>query len=44
MKIGEVSISNLREVLQLSVKNQKLGRPTYLSPDEEELTVAPVEI
>ena len=35
MKTGEVSISKLREVLHISAKNNKVGRPTYLSLDEE---------
>ena len=44
MKTGEVSRSNLREVLQISVKMNKVGRPTYLSPDEDSLVVEAIEI
>ena len=44
MKIGKVSRSNLREVLQLSVRNNKVGIPTYLSPDKEVFVIAEVEI
>ena len=40
MKTGDASISKLIEVLQLSVKENKLGRPTYPSPDEEAFVVA----
>ena len=31
-------------MLQLAVKNNKLGIPTYLSPDEEAFVVAAAEI
>ena len=34
-KTGEVSIPNIREVLHMSVKKNKVGRSTYLSPCEE---------
>ena len=44
MKTGEVSISNPREVTQLYVKMNKVGRPTYLIPGEESLVVAEEEI
>ena len=44
MKIVEVSISKLREVIQISVNLNKLVRPTYLIPDEEALVVAAADI
>ena len=37
MKKGELSTLNLREAIQLYVKNHKLGRPTYLVPKKEYL-------
>ena len=40
---GEVSISKLREVLQKFVKRNKVGRPTYLSPNEESFVVEAAE-
>ena len=43
IKTGEVSRSNIREVIQLSGKN-KPGRPTYLSPDKEAFVIAAAEI
>ena len=44
MKKREVSRSKFREVIQISVKTNKVGRPTYLSLDEELLVVAAAEI
>ena len=44
MKKREVSRSNLREVIQLSVKNNKVVIPTYLIMDEESFVVAAAEI
>ena len=44
MKKGEVPKSKLIEVLQISVKNHKLGIPTYLSLYEEKLLVEASEI
>ena len=44
MKTVEVPISNLREGLQLSVKKNKLGRPTYLIPDEEAFSISAADI
>ena len=44
MKTGEVSRSKLIEVLQLSAKNNKVGRPNYLSLDEESLVVVAADI
>ena len=44
MNTGEVSISSLREVLQISVKMNKVGRITYLCLDEWELVVAAADI
>ena len=39
MKKREVSRSKFREVIQISVKTNKVGRPTYLILYEETLVV-----
>ena len=44
MKKGELSRSTLREVLQLSIKMNKLVIPTYLSQYEEALVFAEEDI
>ena len=40
MKTGHVPRSKLIEVLQLSIKNNKVGIPTYLSSEKEEFVVS----
>ena len=44
MNTGDVSRSKIREVLQLSIKMSKVGRPTYFIPNEEEFVVSAADI
>ena len=44
MNTGEVSISKLREVIQMSVKKNRVGRPTSLILVEEAFLVVAAEI
>ena len=44
LKKGEVLRSKVLEMIKQSVQRNKIGRPTYLYSDEEELVVALAEI
>ena len=44
LKRGEVSISNVLEIIKMSVQKNKFGRPTYLNSYEEALVVSLEEI
>ena len=44
LKKGDVLRSKVLEMIKMSVQRIKVGRPTYLNSDEEELVVASAEI
>ena len=44
LKRGEVSRSKVLKIIKMSVQKNKVGRPTYLNSDEEELVIASSEI
>ena len=44
LKIGEVSISKVLEIINISVQNIKAGRPTYLNAYVEALVIELSEI